>query len=70
MKMIPMPEPGDKVSYLGEGEVEHGKIVESVDTAFDMDENNWQVAISWDTSGQNSVDYVVWNDELKLWVTT
>lgn len=74
MKLIPMPEPGDKVSYLGEGDPEHGVVVESADQLQDDEDktgNTWQIAVRWDSRHyEQSLEYAMWNEVTKSWITT
>lgn len=72
MKMIPMPEVGDRVILkevpddgmnIAQPEVEV-KIVESPDTVFDVELGDWQVGIDLE---ENALVNVKWDDEAKVW---
>lgn len=67
MKLIPSPEPGDTVKYLGEGEVEQG-LVRSV-IRFQA---SWRLRVDWELpwGERDAFVWANWNEELKLWVTT
>lgn len=62
MKTIQKPEPGDPV--FGGGDV-RGEVVSGDDTAYDYDQNVWQVHISW--IDEQTVDYVKWDFLCDQW---